>query len=38
MNREWHLKNKFPKEGTEDEKNVWRTEHNKNCECGKRKK
>jgi hypothetical protein len=38
FNREWHLKNKFPKEGTEEEKNEWRKEHSKECSCGKKKK
>jgi hypothetical protein len=38
LNKEWHLKNKFPKKGTEEEKNQWRKEHRKHCECGKKKK
>jgi hypothetical protein len=38
LNKEWHLKNKFPKNGTEEEKNKWRKEHRKNCDCWKRKK
>jgi hypothetical protein len=37
MNKEWHLRNKFPKEGTEEEKNAWRMNHSENCGCGKRK-
>jgi hypothetical protein len=36
FNREWHLKNKFPKEGSEEEKNSWRKNHKKNCDCGNR--
>jgi len=38
MNKEWHLKNKFPHEGTEEKKDVWRKEHNKNCDCGRKAK
>jgi hypothetical protein len=38
FNREWHLKNKFPKDGTEGEKNAWRDEHGKKCSCGRKKK
>jgi len=38
MNKDWHLGNKFPKEGTEEEKNIWRAKHRKNCDCGRKKK
>jgi hypothetical protein len=38
FNREWHLKNKFPKDGTEGEKNAWRDEHGEKCSCGRKKK
>jgi hypothetical protein len=37
MDKEWHLKNKFPKDGSEQEKNKWRSEHSRVCDCGKRK-
>jgi hypothetical protein len=36
FNKKWHLKNKFPKEGKEEEKDKWRKEHGENCDCGKR--
>jgi hypothetical protein len=36
MNKDWHLKNKFPKDGTEVDKNEWRLEHRKNCSCGRK--
>jgi hypothetical protein len=38
FNRDWHLANKFPREGTEEEKNKWREEHRKKCTCGRKKK
>ena len=38
LNKEWHLAHPFPREKGEDEKNIWRVEHRKNCECGVRKK
>lgn len=38
FNRDWHLSNPFPREKGEDEKNVWRAAHAKNCTCGVRKK
>jgi hypothetical protein len=38
FNRDWHLKNKFPKEGTEEAKNKWRKEHGEKCTCGRKKK
>jgi hypothetical protein len=28
----------FPKDGTEEEKNKWRLEHRKHCNCGRKKK
>jgi hypothetical protein len=36
LNKKWHLKHKFPNKETEEEKDEWRTEHRKNCDCGKR--
>jgi len=36
INKEWHLKHKFPKKGKEEEKNRWRKEHRKNCGCGRK--
>ncbi len=38
LNKEWHLSHTFPKTGSEEEKNVWRTEHGKECGCGRKKK
>ncbi len=31
INKEWHLKNKMPKNASFEEKVGWHTEHNKNC-------
>jgi len=36
MNKEWHLKHKFPKGGTEKDKDKWRKEHRINCDCGRK--
>lgn len=33
INKEWHLKNKMPKNATFEEKVKWHTEHNGNCFC-----
>jgi hypothetical protein len=33
INREWHLKNKMPKNATFEQKVKWHTEHNKHCSC-----
>jgi hypothetical protein len=33
INREWHLKNKMPKNATFEERVNWHREHNKNCTC-----
>jgi len=33
INREWHLKNKMPKNASFEEKVKWHKEHNKECSC-----
>ncbi|MDF3026577.1 MAG: hypothetical protein K0S23_884 [Fluviicola sp.] len=33
INKEWHLKNKMPKNPTENERENWHLEHEKNCDC-----
>jgi len=33
MNKEWHLKNKMPKNPSLDERIKWHVEHAKNCLC-----
>lgn len=33
INKEWHLKNKMPKNATFEQKVNWHREHNKNCTC-----
>jgi hypothetical protein len=33
INKEWHLKNKMPKDASFKERVKWRIEHNKNCSC-----
>jgi hypothetical protein len=38
MNAEWHRKNKFPKDKSEEEKERWRKDHRMNCNCGRKKK
>lgn len=35
INREWHLKNKMPKNPTKIQKLEWHINHNKNCNCRK---
>jgi hypothetical protein len=31
INKEWHLKNRMPKNPTQKERMEWHIEHNKNC-------
>jgi hypothetical protein len=33
INKEWHLKNKMPKNPTLEERINWHIEHAKNCNC-----
>lgn len=33
INKEWHLKNKMPKNASFEEKVKWHIAHNKNCAC-----
>ena len=33
LNREWHLKNKMPKNPTDAERLKWHAEHMKHCAC-----
>jgi len=33
INKEWHLKNKMPKNASLEERVGWHKEHNKNCNC-----
>jgi len=33
LNREWHLKNKMPKNATVEQRIRWHLEHQKNCSC-----
>lgn len=33
INKEWHLKNKMPKNATFEERVKWHLEHQKNCNC-----
>lgn len=33
INKEWHEKNRMPKDATFVERVEWHTEHNKNCSC-----
>ena len=33
INKEWHEKNRMPKNATFEEKVKWHTEHNNNCLC-----
>ncbi len=35
INKEWHLKNKMPKNPSQKERMEWHVEHNKNCDCRK---
>lgn len=33
INKEWHEKNRMPKNATFEERVKWNMEHNKNCSC-----
>jgi hypothetical protein len=33
INKDWHLKNKMPKNPTPQERLKWHLEHSKNCRC-----
>lgn len=33
INKEWHLKNKMPKNPTLKQRIEWHTEHQKHCKC-----
>jgi len=33
INKEWHLKNKMPKNASFEERVKWYTGHNKHCSC-----
>jgi hypothetical protein len=33
MNKEWHLKNRMPKNPTLSQRIRWHTEHKKHCGC-----
>jgi hypothetical protein len=33
INKEWHLKNRMPKNATFEERVKWHLEHIKNCAC-----
>ena len=33
INKEWHLKNKMPKNPTHEERMKWHIEHAKHCTC-----
>ena len=35
INKEWHEKNKMPKNPTIEQRIVWHLEHAKNCSCRK---
>lgn len=35
INREWHAEHVMPKNGSEDERVAWHTEHARNCGCRK---
>jgi len=35
VNRGWHLKNKMPKNPTQNQRMEWHIEHMKNCGCRK---
>lgn len=35
INRDWHLKNKMPKNPSKEERLNWHIEHIKNCPCRK---
>jgi hypothetical protein len=33
INKEWHLKNRMPKNASFEERVKWHMGHNKNCSC-----
>lgn len=33
INKEWHLKNRMPKNATFEERVKWHLAHEKNCDC-----
>jgi hypothetical protein len=33
INKEWHLKNRMPKNASFEERLEWHREHNKHCSC-----
>lgn len=33
INREWHLKNKMPKNPTLEQRIEWHIKHSQNCKC-----
>jgi hypothetical protein len=33
INKEWHFKNKMPKNPTHDQRMKWHQAHNKICQC-----
>lgn len=35
INREWHLKNRMPKNATPEQRLRWHMEHEKHCACRK---
>jgi len=35
INKDWHLKNKMPKNATEEERARWHIAHLQNCACRK---
>jgi hypothetical protein len=35
INKEWHLKNKMPKNPTFEQRVKWHLSHQKNCSCRK---
>ena len=35
INKEWHLKNKMPKNPSMDQRIQWHTEHQEHCSCRK---
>lgn len=35
INKEWHMKNKMPKNPTQEQRFKWHLAHEKNCNCRK---
>jgi hypothetical protein len=33
INKEWHAKNRMPKNPTLEQRIIWHLEHSKNCKC-----